>query len=201
MADIIQQNGNHSITVKFPLSLSDLKGELRDMTPYQRRRQISRPFAVNGIYFVVAIEKLNENEHAMLGGIDVSVGIFCISVPVDPDYRGDFPLIDRIRSEQNIFHATTGEAFNLLGQPRPAHAVEFFGELELTLDSGKTVESTEMNLLCENDSFGGHFHGQCYGFWATILKNHHCNDGDDGKHIVVTVDFHGDLPIALFREN
>ncbi len=199
MANIIQQNGNHSITVEFPLSLGDLKGELRDMTPTQRKRQISPPFEINEIYFVVAIETLNENEHAMLGGVDVSVGIFCISVPVCPQNREDFPLKDKIRSGQNVFHATTGEAFNLLGKPNPAHAVEMFGELELTLDSGKTVESTEMNFYCENDNFGGYYDRTCYGFWATLLNNHQCNASDDGKHITVTVDFHGDLPIPLFR--
>ena len=197
MANIIQQNGNHSIIVEFPLSLGDLKGELRDMTPTQRKRQISKPFAISGIYFVVAIEKLNENEHAMLGGIDVSVGIFCISVPVDPHYRGNFPLKEKVRSGEKVFDATRGEAFNLLGKPYPADGVQMFGELELTLDSGTTKESTEMNLKCENDVFGGYYDGTCHGFWATIVNNHHCNAIDDGKHISVTVDFHGDLPKAF----
>lgn len=200
--EITQQNGNHSIEVKFPgLSLDDLKGELRDMTPREQRKQISPPFAINGIYFVVAIEKLNENENPKLGGIDVSVGIFCVSVPVRPRHQGKIPLKDKIRLGENVFDSKRGQAFNLLGKPYPAYAVEMLGHVKLTLESGKTKASTEMNFQCENDIFGGYYNGTCYGFWATLLDNHRCNAKHVGKNIFVTVDFHGDLPIALFKKN
>jgi len=161
----------------FPISFA-LLNTLEDMTPDEQTQQISPPVKVDGAYFVVAISARKSAGHTR--SVDVGVGLFCISVPVGHWSRENFPIKKTFDEGDNVFDASKGLAFHVVGRDRSADVVHVPSRI-VKLDSRRTAKNTSLD--------GEHYDGDTCGLWTTMLENHRCSDCIDGGSIGVSIEF------------
>ena len=189
---------NNEVTVRFPLSLGQIPlGDMVDLNLRQQRRQRSSPFERFGMSWILTIEKKGPTTHGLVDAFNVLVVLYCLNVPIDdPQSQQGFPLRGNI-TDQEGRNAQTGQAFNLVGKPYPAHGFEM-DEFILQLHSGQTQSDEVIVSMIGEDKLGGYYGRNWRGAGAILLEDHVFDPVRDGAAIEVMLRFQ-DQPTPVRR--
>jgi hypothetical protein len=180
------------------LTLNTIRCNFSELTQEQQRKQMSPPFEAYGLYWMLVIEKY-ENEGG--GSFDVHIYMYCLSVRIHEEWRENFVIKGDICSGDHVFSGRSGKAFNLPGKTFPALALRFNNRVLFRLRSGNLIEEeVETSAWSEADeqglSFGGYYDGHWRGgIGVCLLKKH--PSLIDGQQIEVSVKFELPAPRAL----
>ncbi len=182
------------------LSLNTIRCNFSELTQEQQRQQMSPPFEAYGLHWMLVVEKY-ENEGDG-GSFDVHVYMYCLSVPINEEWRENFVIKGDICSGEHVFNGRLGKAFNLPSKNFPALALRFNKRLLFRLRSGNIIEEVETSTRSEADkqgfSFGGYYDGDWQGgIGVCLLKNHIPSLLDGGQQIEISVKFELPAPRAV----
>jgi len=176
-----------SATAFFDISLSDLS-DFNDTEGRLARHQISEPFTIAGLWWVLGIEKkiLFTSSRSK-----VVAQLFCISLQhrLSPNSLLTYPLRFKIHRGDNVFCAETGQAFDM-----SPGLVQVSGSFAFSMETG-SVRGTSSVV-----EFGGQplvLHGASHqpicGIVLDSVSDHVCG----GDVIVLTVKFMGNPPVRV----
>ena len=181
------------------------------------RRQLSEPFLVGDVWWMLGIEKklhsqadmdrsnddsddddignkkktINENDDSDDDDeptIDIDIHLFCLSIKCDFDRDHSHPIMMPIRRGENVFCTESGLTFG-----NPAHSVQLPGSINFFLTSGKSKGARTITLGRGNGLImDGKQH---YPLRATVLEDHHDYIPVlNSPAIKVGIEFVGDIP-------
>lgn len=190
-----KHGGDDTKEFKFTLNLNlgEVRGPLATLSAAQQRRQRSPVFVYCGLHCVLAIEKMENS---------IGVLLFILSVKFDPedDTRDRTHLSNLIKdpiratSDDSYFHASEGQAINLVGKTFPADVVKLC-PLDLSLRSGVTKSELSLEFPNVNQDvlYRPYYESNWWGFGLDLLTGHNFRPRDDGAAIEIGIRFSGKL--------
>ena len=206
---------NNMVSALFDINIGDLK-KFGNIPDEQLRRQLSEPFLVGDVWWMLGIEKKlhsqadmdrsnddsddddignkkktnNENDDSDDDEptIDIDIHLFCLSIKCDFDRDHSHPIMMPIRRGENVFCTESGLTFG-----NPAHSVQLPGSINFFLTSGKSKGARTITLGRGNGLImDGKQH---YPLRATVLEDHHDYIPVlNSPAIKVGIEFVGDIP-------
>ena len=178
---------NNMVSALFDINI----GELQRFEKYdsvQMRRQLSEPFKIGELWWMLGIEKelhsepdLDCSDNVMDATntdkndcddsddepmIDIVVHLFCLSIECDFDQGHGYPILMPIRRGENMFSAESGLTFG-----NPTSFVRLPGSINFFIESGRSNGARTIILGGGNGLImDGKQH---YPLHATVLEDHH----------------------------
>ena len=165
------------------------------------RHQISEPFVIGGLWWVLGIDR--KSVRYSLNRSQIVAHLFCVSLEtrLHGTNHSSFPLRWKIIRDTNVFDALSGEAFHVPGSDVSAHVVQITGSFAFLLKTGNISGTSE------NVNFGGNpMYLHCTDTAPRPICGevlHSVSENEDllgGDKLRLTVKFLGELPtLCSFR--
>lgn len=204
---------DNMVSAIFDINIGKLR-RFDECNDVKMRRQLSEPFKVGNIWWMLGIEKIlhsddcandncdtidwsyNDNDDSDSNNdddptIDIIVHLFCLSIKCDFDQEHDkvgHPIRMPIRRGNNIFSPEHGKTFG-----PPANFVRLPGSINFFIESGRSNGTRTIVLGGGNGlTMDGKQH---YPLCATVLEDHHDYIAVvNSSAIKVGVEFVGNIP-------